>query len=308
MGENLSVDIDNPSFLQLISSVLFELQGIFTSPYLHLGFPPDRNNKGCFDEAGISPDFDGFEIKLESLMALHGYSLDRVVRWESSDGNDKEKRAGHVTHSYMNTPSSKGGNNFVSTGLFLEHFGSELQDAFAVYQHTVMLAKTSPAAVLAWAGPVSDTTWKLLLMRERLLAVAIGLSNPNLDRSGFAMLYKERCAAVANGELECNLQGKIPQDRRDAAQWRQEKDAKDLKEAVCSTRTRMHSIYMARKGVLVPYDDEEREPTNTEQTEQQTIPSVLVPTDEERESTDAEETEQRTNTTNESSGASVMTQ
>ena len=251
----LSVNINEPKFLAVLSSVLYELKEIFGTGYLHLGFNDREESMSCFDEAGIKPDFDSFEAKLELILEFHGYDPKKVVRWEEQSIQDRgTRRAGKITH-YRETIGSSGNgeSHFSSTGLMLEKLQSEFEDGYSIYQQVQNVVASSPMAVLAWAGPFHH--WQFFSIRERLLAVAIGLSKPSLNSEEFSNIFEVTCVTLqTKGPMRCSMLGKIHPSRGYELQIA--KELIDRRDQMCTSRAHKAIVEVPKSGVLVPKVDE----------------------------------------------------
>jgi hypothetical protein len=274
------VKFSDPSFLAVVSSVLSEFQEIFGTGYLHLGYNDRSESMICFSEAKLEPDFDAFEAKLDLLLEYHGYDPKKVVRWEEYSMQDKgTRRAGMITH-YIDTMASANESHFASTGIMFENQRSMMEDGLTIYHNVLKLLGSSPTAVLAWVGPFSR--WDFLSIRERLLAIAIGLSRPNLSPEEFSNVFKITCEALpraGNTTMECDQIGRVrqPGDAENVLQL----ESNMRREKMCNERTRQTMLQSPKKGVLVPLIEDAKTAKGTP--ELRTGEGVLVPLTEDAE-------------------------
>jgi len=244
---SLSVNVNDATFLSVVSSVLYELKEVFGTGYLHLGYNDRADSMPCFEEANIRPAFDLFETKVELLLEFHGYDSHKVVRWEErSKGDRGTRRAGKITHFKETTGvSGEGESHFSSAGLAFDYPQKQMRDGYAVYQQVRKLVGSSPSAVLALAGPFHR--WNLLAIKERLLAVAIGCSLKDLSLDQFNTTFQSICGALP--DLECVNMGKIKKFK--TVKNEMVAEMRELRMETCDTHSFPMEVAIPKPGVLI---------------------------------------------------------
>lgn len=248
-GGSLTIDTTKSDVFPATSSILRELRTVFSSPFVHLGHDERNESMACMREAKIDPTFDKVERKIEMLLSHDGIPLDKVLRWENEEQTSYKHRAGSMTHYRKGMPSSKepGTDFFLSTGLELDDTSTKLTDAWEIYQHVQDITSYQPLGIMIPLLTSRDLILKSLNVRQRLLAMAIGLSVDGLGKPDFVQLFHELCEAARNKHCE---EFGVLRDAEKAAQEMLEQ-ATILRDNSC--RRLLYNKTMARpkEGVLV---------------------------------------------------------
>lgn len=248
-GKGLTLNTSSGNILPVLLSVLQELRQTFSSPYVHLGYDEREESMACANEALEAVDFQLFELKMAKLLHLFEIPSANVLRWENEEGVHYEHRFGLVTHYHKRLPplGTNASGSFISTDLDLHDALSKLETAWDLYQHVQKLVALQPLGVLASVVTSRDSILKRLNMRQRLLAVSIGLSVNDLDESAFRVVFSDLCKAAKN--TGCERFGTI-EDRNALAEL-MNGERKYLHEETISDRLGSITVARPREGILV---------------------------------------------------------
>lgn len=248
-GKGLTLDTTSGTILPILSSVLRELQKVFTSPFVHLGYDERVESTACFNEANMKTNFEKFEYKIARLLKHDGIPLENIIRWENEEQTVYENRTGAITHYRigMPPPTNTDSNFFISTDLNLHDALSKFETAWDLYQHVQTLTSHKPLGILASVVTIEDLVLKSLNVRQRLLAVAIGLSVDGLSESDFRQVFADLCGAARN--KDCQLFGKIPD--REAVSESMDNERKQKQNSTFKTRLQHRTVARPREGILV---------------------------------------------------------
>lgn len=248
-GKGLTVNTSSGSLLPVLLSILLELRQTFSSPYIHLGYDEREESMACAKEALAEVDFEVFELKMWKLLQHFDFTPANILRWENEEGVHYEHRFGLVTHYRTRLPpqGTNASASFISTDLDLHDALSKYETAWDLYQHVQKLVALQPLGVLASVVTSRDSILKKLNMRQRLLAVSIGLSVKDLDESAFRVVFSDLCKAAKN--TGCERFGTI--ENRNALAVLMDSEQKQMHEE--TTKDRLGSITVARprEGILV---------------------------------------------------------
>ena len=244
-----ALNTSNHEFLPLIGSVARELRRTFNSPYLHLGYDEREESMQCYKESRMDVNLDKFEHKVTKTLEYIGIPMDKVIRYDNQEQREYKKRAGRITH-FRNKALDDidcQGTCFVSTGLMLQDWETPLEDGWDIYQHVQKMKGLEPKGVIAFVESINDRLMKALNLRQRLLAVAMGLAEgPPLTRKEFDEAFEETCKELSN--KGCELMGKLRD--RDRAQVDMTQLLKEGKTRACERRVDNVTVFLPRKGVV----------------------------------------------------------
>lgn len=250
-GRGVAIDLTQPAVWPILSVTIKFLRYIFSSKYIHLGFDERKESRICFDEAQVTPDFDMFEEKLQEILRIERIPPDHVLRWENTEQKAYEKRAGGVTHYRLSgVPTNSTSPWFVSTKLALDEHETAEWSGWNIYEYIRSLASKSPTGIIASVGVIDTESWKMLNIKGRLLAVAMGLSSQTTDYSEkeFCTHYNSTCHSLTPG-YHCDSFGKVNTSK---SWWMtREQVATSRIQQACNSRTQEIVERTARKGVLV---------------------------------------------------------
>jgi hypothetical protein len=244
----LALNITNSDIFPILASVLRELRESFTSPFLHLGYDERMESTLCFEEALIEPNFDKYERRIGRLLEFLEIPEDMVLRWENEEQVLYDVRAGSITHYHKGLPSEKGGNYFLSTGLFLNDPSTPYETAWDLYLHIQNLTSYEPLGVLVPVVSFHDKLLAHLNVRQRLLAIAIGLSIENLNEAEFKIVFLELCRAANN--RDCAEKGGKLRNQMAAKRYLEYTNDRRFGNT-CQSRLQNISVAMPIPGVLV---------------------------------------------------------
>ena len=247
--KGLTLNTTSGAIWPVLSSVLRELRQTFSSPFLHLGYDEREESVACADEAFEKIDFQKFELKMSKLLQYNEISPGNVLRWENEEGIDYEHRFGLITHYHKRLPPLGANSSafFISTDLDLNNAISRLENAWDLYQHVQKVTSFKPLGVLASLDTSRDSILRRLNIRQRLLAVSIGLSVNDLDESAFRVVFSELCKAAKN--TGCEQFGRIEERNTLAVFMRSEQTQR--REESLKNRLRDVTVVRPREGILV---------------------------------------------------------
>jgi Glycosyl hydrolase family 20, catalytic domain len=250
LGKGLTMNTTSGAILPILASVLRELRQSFTSPFIHLGYDEREESMACTQEADDNVvNFEKFERKITRLLEHNLIPVDMVLRWENEEQRVYKGRAGTITHYRTSMPKATENNTeaFITTDLQFDDPLSRFETAWDLYQHVQQLAWYKPLGILASLVTVQDTVLKHLNVRQRLLAVAIGLSVNNLSESEFRDVFFGLCDEVKNNE--CELYGRIRNSEEASVLVNNEQTIRHTN--TCRARVENVTVIRPREGILV---------------------------------------------------------
>lgn len=202
-GKGMVTDIENPSLMPVIFTLLSELRSLFnTSPYLHLG-SDDRigASQGCLQETQEYSDpmqsLALFEEKLTKLIEMLGIRQDQILRWDNGNSENYSDRTGNITHFRAHNPfilpQVKPGDKFFASVNLLS------QSPWMIYKHTRELVELNPQAILGEIREFSPQMMKKKNIGLRLAAFALGLQRRDgaeLEKKLFQSEVVSTCKAA----------------------------------------------------------------------------------------------------------------
>jgi len=215
-GEGTPIDINNEGFPPVLFSVVGELRQVFTSRFVHLGTDEREASAECFAEAKITPKFDVFEKKIETLMALANLAPEEIIRTENREGVRYADRAGVVTQFRADQPLEDvraqgvdGEVAFVTIDLFQG-------DGYDIFENTKKAVAMKPLGILAELRKLNESKWKSWKILKRLLAFAMGLSEIGTfwsiyNADTFAKHFTGICEALELDDTDCSPPGTFDQ-------------------------------------------------------------------------------------------------
>ena len=207
-GSGLPLNLTHPKLKDIVRSVLREVIEIFhTTPYLHLGGDQLHMSESCFREvkkSDYAKDYQAFETFLLDLIYTDLKRVE-VVRWEATyqtrvKGSIGEvNRTGDITHywhsnDHQERPTKEVAQAFCSQGLD-SHTSRQLA-AFPIFKATrdmIEPTKPQPLAVIVGTFDLGTEQWMDRNVIGRLLGVALGVSDQQLDDSQFSAIYSGLC-------------------------------------------------------------------------------------------------------------------
>jgi hypothetical protein len=248
-NKGLTLDMRSGGIFPTLSSVLRELRTVFTSPFLHLGHDERHESVACLKEAKMEPGFDKFESKVSRLLEYDDVPLDKVLRWENEEQEVYKNRAGTITHYHKGLPEGDSSKDdfFISTGLHLNDPSTTFLTAWDLYQQVQKLIKYKPLGIMASLVTFDDVNLRNLNVRQRLLAIAISLSNAGLSEAAFKELFTDLCTSANN--KGCEIFGKLRDG--DAAAISIHEQLVDKQENICRARLLYRQEVRPREGILV---------------------------------------------------------
>lgn len=249
LGKGLTMNTTSGAILPILASVLRELRQSFTSPFVHLGYDERDESMACAHEADGNVDFEKIEHKITRLLEHNFIPLNMVVRWENDEQRVYKGRAGTITHYRTSTPTptENATDAFITADLQLNDPLSRLETAWDLYQYVQKLVSFKPLGILASLVTVQDTMLKYLNARQRILAVAIGLSANNLSESEFRNIFFGLCKEVRNNG--CELYGRIRNSDEASALMKNEQTLRHTN--TCMSRLENVTVVRPREGILV---------------------------------------------------------
>jgi Glycosyl hydrolase family 20, catalytic domain len=247
-GNGLTLDLTKNAVLPIIFSIVYQLREIFSSEFIHLGFDERRESIECQDEANMHLNFDEFESKMRRIMSFNGISEENILRWENEEQTLYANRLGNITHYRKGYPIVNESHHkfFISTDLNLDEGKIKFPTAWDLYKQVQNCIYLKPFGVLATLPTLNDEILKSLNVRQRLLAIAIGLSVDNLAESEFKAIFLKLCVQAQN--QNCEEYGKI-RDFEVVAKL--ESMQLMTKERTCINRLRNVTKARPREGILV---------------------------------------------------------
>ena len=255
----LVANVSVSQFLPTLASAVRGLREIFNSDYIHLGYDERVEAYKCYAEAGEANvvDFNRFEKKLEKILRYIGLPMDKVLRYDNTEGQVYERRAGNVTHyrykSVDEIVADRKNNNlegtpfFVSTGLQLHEPDLEHTDAWELYEHSYRIRESNPTGVVIMMESLNDVALKALNIRQRLLAVALGLRRgPKLERAAFQGVFEKACEEASN--RNCGEFGKLREPDEARAFFSGVREGK--LEEVCNENVWNESSFSPKPGFI----------------------------------------------------------
>lgn len=203
----------------------------------------------CVDEAFEAADFQKFELKMSKLLTYDGISPANVLRWENEEGVHYEDRFGLITHYRTRLPPQRTNSSasFISTDLDLNDALSRLENAWDLYHHVQKLTSFEPLGVLASLVTSRDLILKRINVRQRLLAISIGLSINGLDESSFRVVFSDLCRAAEN--TGCERFGTIEERNTLAVLMHSERTQR--RDEFLKDRLQNTTVARPREGILV---------------------------------------------------------
>jgi Glycosyl hydrolase family 20, catalytic domain len=242
-GNSLPNNVNEEQLLPVLYSVIGELRSIFNSSKLfHLGTDERSSSMNCWQEAQLTPDFDKFEAKLETLIALANLAPEETLRRENGEGIRYKNRAGGVTQ----YPTGQL-DDIRTDELFFLTVDLFDGDAFTVFTNTKKAVALKPLGVLADLAKLSESKFTNWDIPKRLLAFAMGVSEianfwSLFDESTFNDYFSQICEALEL-EVDCSP----PVDRTFHVDVVTE--SKQFIDKQCDVYTRVESILVAKKPV-----------------------------------------------------------
>ena len=238
MGYGVPMDVSNPHVLKVIGDVVAEVRDIFSSEFLHLGGDEVHMSQPCFDELQYQPNLQQFEYGLQYILESQDIPLDKVIRWETTDGGTgggleqmnvflkktRERqgkadlvRTGQMVHYWLQRPrdyhKEMPDRFFISTDLYFDSCGD--RGAFDIFQFAQEHVSLDPIGVTAAAFELSPCAWDARNVWGKLLVVAMAASANDTvltgqereDEEAFLVAHDKICADIGMPEELCRLRG-----------------------------------------------------------------------------------------------------
>jgi hypothetical protein len=249
LGKGLTMNTTNGAILPILASVLRELRQSFTSPFVHLGYDERDESTACAHEADEEVNFEKIERKITRLLEHNFIPVNMVLRWENDEQRVYEGRAGTITHyrTSIPNPTENTTDAFITTDLQLNDPLSRFETAWDLYQYVQKLVSCKPLGIMASLVTVQDTVLKHLNVRQRLLAVAIGLSVNKLTEPEFRSIFFGLCKEVKNNG--CELYGRIRNSEEASILMNNERTLRHTN--TCMARIENVTVVRPREGILV---------------------------------------------------------
>jgi hypothetical protein len=259
-GKYIPQDIQNEEYPPVVYSLVEELSGIATSPYIHLGYDERNMSMPCFLEASkgrATPDFDKFETTIGNMLRFANITSDRVIRWENKEKTHYPSRFGDITQCVAGeTCRLATSDNDNAKSPWFGTVDVRVGGAYEIYSKTHDLASRSPLGIMAEIGSMreSDQIYSEGSIDYRLLAFSMGnLDLPPMSEDKFQEVYIQYCEEIIAGgdiiaggrESLCKTFAMTIPDTSAAEDLHKtdEKFSKDLRDAVCRERTRNAQTY-----------------------------------------------------------------
>lgn len=250
-GKTLSNNVNDHQLLPLLYSVIGELRTIFSSTKLfHLGTDARSESMDCWTEAGETPDFDKFESKLETLLALANLAPEETVRKENKEGFRYPHRAGGVTQYPVGQLD-----DIRTDELFFLTIDLFDGDAYKIFENAKKAAARQPLGILADLPKLSESKFDNWEIPKRLLAFAMGVSEiasfwSLYDEVSFNSYFTQLCEALELAD-DCSL----PSEARFEVELVSE--SSEFLEKQCNALvTDFENVLVAKKPVLPWFERE----------------------------------------------------
>jgi len=257
-GKYIPQNILNAHYPPVVYSLVEELSGLSTSPYIHLGYDERNMSTPCMLEASegrVTPDFDKFETTIENMLRFANITSDRVIRWENKEKTHYSSRFGDITQCVAGeTCRLSTSNNDNTKSPWFGTVDIRVGGAYEIYSKTHELASLSPLGIMAEIGSMreSDQINSEGSIDYQLLAFTMGnIGNkdlPPMSEEEFQELYIRNCEngiaggdSIAGGrESLCKIFAMTIPDTSVTEDLRKtdEKFSEDLRHAMCRERTR----------------------------------------------------------------------
>ena len=254
-GKYIPQNILSANYPPMVYSLVEELSGLSTSPYIHLGYDERNMSMPCILEASegrVTPDFDKFETTIENMLRFANITSDRVIRWENKEKTHYPSRFGDITQCVAGeTCRLSTSNNDNTKSPWFGTVDIRVGGAYEIYSKTHELASLSPLGIMAEIGSMreSDQMNSEGSIDYQLLAFTMGnMDLPPMSEEEFQELYIRNCEkgiaggdSIAGGrESLCKIFAITIPDTSVTEDLRKtdEKFSEDLRHAMCRERTR----------------------------------------------------------------------